>query len=69
MPWRIIAAHSRDAAPPGTERVANQVFRTLSAMYRSACEWGLAPEGTNPCRVIAEDMLQGAGSNSRGIGL
>ena len=43
MPWRIMAGHSRDAAPPGTERVANQVFRTLSAMYRSACEWGLAP--------------------------
>ena len=34
--------------------VANQAVRTLSAMYRSACEWGLAPEGTNPCRAIAE---------------
>lgn len=69
MPWRIIAAYSWDAAPHGTERVANQVFRTLSAMYRPACEWGLAPEGTDPCRAIAVDMLQVTGRNSRGIGL
>ena len=32
---------------------ANRAVRVLSTMYRLAGEWGMAPEGTNPCRAIA----------------
>ena len=36
-----------------TPAVANAVVRTLSAMYKLACEWGLIPEGlSNPCRSV-----------------
>ena len=47
----VAELHGRLNATPAA---ANQAVRALSAMYRSACEWGLAPEGTNPCRTIAE---------------
>ena len=36
-----------------TPAVANAVVRILSAMYRLACEWGIAPEGLpNSCRSL-----------------
>ena len=37
----------------GTPSAANMALRTLSLMYRLAGEWGLVPEGTNPCRSVA----------------
>ena len=38
-----------------TPAIANAVVRTLSAMYRLACEWGIVPEGlSNPCRSIVK---------------
>ena len=36
----------------GTPAAANQAVRTLSLMYRLACDWGMVPEGMNPCRSI-----------------
>ena len=36
----------------GTPSAANIALRTLSLMYRLAGEWGLVPEGMNPCRSI-----------------
>ncbi len=36
----------------GTPAVANQAVRSLSLMYRLACDWGMVPEGMNPCRAI-----------------
>ena len=36
----------------GTPVAANMALRTLSLMYRLAGEWGLVPEGMNPCRSI-----------------
>ncbi|MYA95552.1 MAG: tyrosine-type recombinase/integrase [Nitrospinae bacterium] len=38
----------------GTPSAANIALRTLSLMYRLAGEWGLVPEGMNPCRSIAK---------------
>ncbi len=38
----------------GTPAAANQTVRTLSAMYRLAEDWGLVPEGMNPCRAIVK---------------
>ena len=39
----------------GTPAVANAVVRTLSAMYKLACEWGIVPEGlSNPCRSLVK---------------
>ena len=37
-----------------TPAVANMVVRILHAMYRLAEDWGLAPEGCNPCRLIVK---------------
>ncbi len=38
-----------------TPSIANAVVRTLSAMYRLACEWGIVPEGlSNPCRSLVK---------------
>lgn len=37
-----------------TPSAANIALRTLSLMYRLAGEWGLVPEGMNPCRSIAK---------------
>ena len=38
----------------GTPSAANIALRTLSLMYRLAGEWGLVPEGMNPCRSLAK---------------
>ena len=38
----------------GTPQVANIAVRTLSLMYRLAGDWGLAPDGLNPCRAIVK---------------
>ena len=37
-----------------TPAAVNQAVRTLSLMYRLAEEWGLVPEGMNPCRAIVK---------------
>ena len=37
-----------------TPAAANQAVVVLSLMYRLAEEWGMVPEGTNPCRAIAK---------------
>ena len=47
----VVELHQRLSATPAA---ANHAVRALSAMYRLAGEWGLAPEGMNPCRAIAE---------------
>ena len=47
---QVVELHQRLCATPAA---ANRVVRTLSLMYRLAGEWGMAPEGLNPCRSIA----------------
>ena len=47
----VVGLHQRLSATPAA---ANHTVRALSAMYSLAGEWGLAPEGMNPCRAIAE---------------
>ena len=37
-----------------TPAAANAALRVLSSMFEAAGDWGLAPEGTNPCRGIAQ---------------
>ena len=37
-----------------TPSIANMVVRTLSLMYRLAEDWGLVPEGCNPCRSVVK---------------
>ena len=37
-----------------TPAMANMVVRTLSLMYRLAEDWGLVPEGCNPCRLAVK---------------
>ena len=37
-----------------TPSIANMVVRTLSLMYRLAEDWGMVPEGCNPCRSVAK---------------
>ena len=47
----VAELHQRLSATPAA---ANHAVRALSAMYRLAAEWGLVPEGVNPCRAITE---------------
>ena len=37
-----------------TPSIANMVVRTLSLMYRLAEDWGMVPEGCNPCRSVVK---------------
>ena len=37
-----------------TPSIANMVVRTLSLMYRLAEDWGLMPEGCNPCSSVVK---------------
>ena len=48
---QVAEMHQRLCATPVA---ANMALRTLSLMYRLAGEWGLVPEGMNPCRSIAK---------------
>ena len=45
----VLALHQRLCKAPSA---ANQVVRTLSLMYTLAADWGVVPEGANPCRSI-----------------
>ena len=48
----VVELHQRLSAIPAA---ANQAVRALSAMYKLAESWELAPDGlSNPCRAIAE---------------
>ena len=47
---QVVEIHQRLCDKPAA---ANRAVRILSSMYTLACEWGMAPEGTNPCRAIA----------------
>ena len=47
---QVVALHQRLCEAP---QAANRAVRVLSAMYRLAGEWGMAPAGMNPCRAIA----------------
>ena len=38
----------------GTPRAANRALMVLSKMFRLAEAWGLAPEGSNPCRSVVK---------------
>ena len=38
----------------GTPRAANRALMVLSKMFRLAEAWGLAPEGSNPCRFVVK---------------
>lgn len=48
---QVAELHQALCETPG---VANMVVRILYAMYRLAENWGLAPEGCNPCRLIVK---------------
>ena len=37
-----------------TPAAANAALRVLSSMFEAAGDWGLLPEGTNPCRAIVK---------------
>lgn len=45
------ALHDRPA-------VANSTLQVLSQLYRKAQQWGLAPEGANPCRAVRKYRLR-----------
>ena len=45
------ALHDRPAA-------ANSTVQVLSQLYRKAQQWGLAPEGVNPCRTVRKYRLR-----------
>ena len=47
---RVMAFHEGLASRPTT---ANMAVKLLSHMFAMAESWGLAPEGSNPCRSIA----------------
>ena len=46
---RVAAFHARLQAVP---YAANRAVAALSQMYAMAPAWGMAPEGTNPCRAV-----------------
>ena len=46
---RVSAYHVRRS---GTPAAANQVVALIARMYRQASDWGMVPDGTNPCRGI-----------------
>ena len=46
---RVVELHHRLYETPS---IANAVVRTLSLMYRLAEDWGMVPEGCNPCRSV-----------------
>ena len=48
---QVVELHHRLHHSPS---IANMVVRTLSLMYRLAEDWGLVPEGCNPCRSVAK---------------
>ena len=48
---QVLALHHRLHDAPA---IANAVVRTLSLMYRLAADWGLVPEGCNPCRAVTK---------------
>ncbi len=50
-PTQIREFHHKLSHSPS---IANMVVRTLALMYRLAADWGLVPEGCNPCRSIAK---------------
>ena len=41
-----------------TPAAANLALDALSAMYGQAADWGLVPEGTNPCRGVVKYRLR-----------
>ena len=45
------ALHDRPA-------MANSTLQVLSQLYRKAQQWGLAPEGPNPCRAVRKYKLR-----------
>ena len=46
---QVVELHHRLYETPS---IANMVVRTLSLMYRLAEDWGMVPEGCNPCRSV-----------------
>ena len=48
---QVVEQHHRLYETPS---IANAVVRTLSLMYRLAEDWGMVPEGCNPCRSVAK---------------
>ena len=48
---QVLALHHRLHDAPAS---ANAVVRTLSLMYRLAADWGLVPEGCNPCHAVTK---------------
>ena len=48
---RVVELHHRLYETPS---IANMVVRTLSLMYRLAEDWGMVPEGCNPCRSVGK---------------
>ena len=41
-----------------TPAAANAALRILSSMFEAAGDWGLLPEGTNPCRAVVKYPLR-----------
>ena len=48
---RVAAFHVRCNRTPSA---ANQVVALIARMYRKASDWGIVPDGTNPCRGIGK---------------
>ena len=48
---QVVELHHRLYETPS---IANMVVRTLSLMYRLAEDWGMMPEGCNPCRSVVK---------------
>ena len=46
---QVVELHHRLYETPS---IANAVVRTLALMYRLAEDWGMVPEGCNPCRSV-----------------
>ena len=41
-----------------TPAAANAALRVLSSMFEAAGDWGILPEGTNPCRAVVKYPLR-----------
>ena len=52
-----------------TPAAANAALRVLSSMFETAGDWGLLPEGTNPCRAIVKYPPSQAGAVPHGGGV
>ncbi len=55
---RYMAEHVEVRCKPRTAAAVRAALRVLSSMFETAGDWGLLPEGTNPCRAIVKYPLR-----------